>query len=82
MAEYYSAEPDHIELIQKLGIEVQRWRSAWQPESGKPPELKVCRYRKWYILVDSRGLPGTEKVHVLTPRGCSPPPNSEALYRK
>lgn len=65
LGDYQCGAHDHIDVIHKLWLEVKRWHSAWQHESGKPPELRVCPYRGWYVLADTRGLPGAEKAHIL-----------------
>jgi ribosomal peptide maturation radical SAM protein 1 len=65
LGDYWCGAHDHIDVIYKLYLEVRRWQSAWQHESGKLPELRVCPYRGWYVLADTRGLPETEKAHIL-----------------
>jgi ribosomal peptide maturation radical SAM protein 1 len=65
VGDYRCGAHDNIDVIRKLWLEVKQWQSAWQHECGKPPELRVCLYRGAYVLVDTRGLAGTEKVHVL-----------------
>jgi ribosomal peptide maturation radical SAM protein 1 len=66
VGDYHCGAHDNIDVIGQLGLEVRRWQFLWWPERGKPPELRVCRYRGRYTLVDTRGLKGTQKVHVLS----------------
>lgn len=65
VGDYQCEVHDNVKVIYKLWLEVKRWYSAWRRESSKPPELRVCRYRGWYVVADTRGLSGTKKAHLL-----------------
>jgi ribosomal peptide maturation radical SAM protein 1 len=65
VGDYQCGSHDYIDVIRQLRLEVKQWHSAWQQESGGLPELRVCPYQGWYVLVDTRGLAGTEKAHIL-----------------
>lgn len=78
LAYYFEADYDcdsrrHPELFTALKDEVRRWRAAWRPDRHAPPLLSVERtsgpYReatgKNFILIDTRGLPGTQALWML-----------------
>lgn len=65
MGSYQCGADTNIEVIRQLGLAVKQWHTLWQPDGGKPPELRVDCYRGRYVLVDTRGLHGAEQVHLL-----------------
>lgn len=56
------AEPDLLRQVQDA---VAAWRDAWS--GTRPPELRVAEHEGAVILLDTRGLPGTEAMDVLDP---------------
>jgi ribosomal peptide maturation radical SAM protein 1 len=56
------AEPDLLRAVQDG---VAAWRQAWSGE--RLPELRVAEHEGAVILLDTRGLPGTEAMDVLDP---------------
>jgi ribosomal peptide maturation radical SAM protein 1 len=51
-----SAAHDHPELVRAIAEVVHAWRRSFY---RRPAELRVIRHAGGYLLVDSRGLPGT-----------------------
>jgi ribosomal peptide maturation radical SAM protein 1 len=64
-AEYKSATEENLELIRDLGQDLSGWRTAWQKPYKDRPELKIEPYNGSYVLIDTRGLPGTETMRRI-----------------
>ena len=66
-ADYQSAMRDTAGAADALRHEVERWRQSWMT-GASPPVLAVHAMPadNSYVLVDSRGLPGTEPLVPLT----------------
>src|SRR5262245_50472654 len=67
VGEYDSAADRRLDLMRDLGQEIRAWRAAWERPYGKRPELKIERGPDGAVLIDTRGLPGTEPRRDLTP---------------
>lgn len=65
LADYQSGSYEKPDLIRSLHAEIKTWQSSWRSNPSGPPELRVCLYKGYHLLVDTRGIPGTEKVEVL-----------------
>jgi hypothetical protein len=63
--DYPSDTHRYIDLLRELNAKVRTWNRAWQQGYRKRPELKLCRHEGLYLLVDTRGLPGTELLREL-----------------
>lgn len=51
------------ELLREVRSSVDAWRNAWA--GGRPPELRIGEMNGAFLLVDTRGLPGTDGFDVL-----------------
>jgi ribosomal peptide maturation radical SAM protein 1 len=61
VGDYRSQAQEYPELIQEIKKEVKAWRDAWESPTQAPPVLAVTLLADdTYLLIDSRGLPGTE----------------------
>jgi ribosomal peptide maturation radical SAM protein 1 len=60
VGEYPCAAYEHPELIQQLADELVYWRKAW-----KTSKLAIIPFADYYIVYDSRNIPGTSKQHIL-----------------
>lgn len=65
VAKYESAADHNLEIIRDLGREVSAWRSSWARAYTKRPELKIEQHRGSYVLLDTRGIPGTDRIRAL-----------------
>lgn len=65
LGDYPSDTHRFIEPVRELGAQVRAWARAWEREYRRRPELKICRHEGRYLLVDMRGLPGTEALRAL-----------------
>jgi ribosomal peptide maturation radical SAM protein 1 len=60
VADYASEVKDRPDVVRELRQESAAWRAAWESETAPPPVLAVSRLGEdTYLLVDTRGLPGT-----------------------
>lgn len=66
VAAYQSATTDQLDVIRHLGQEIYRWRDAWMQPYARRPELKIEHCPDGYILIDTRGLVGTQQQYLLT----------------
>ena len=66
VAEYQSAADHNLDVIHELGQDLEQWRQAWRRPYGRRPELKVERCEGTFVLLDTRGLPGTQASRPLT----------------
>ncbi len=65
-ADYKSAFRDHPEMIERLKKEIDIWRSLWRPEYI-PPSLEVISSGDGkFMVLDTRGLPGTKPVSFIS----------------
>jgi hypothetical protein len=55
----------HIEVVRELNACVAVWIRAWARGAAHRPELKICLHGGRYLLVDTRGLPGTTELREL-----------------
>jgi ribosomal peptide maturation radical SAM protein 1 len=66
VADYRSDSRENLEIIRHIAREVNTWQTAWTSTESHLPILAVQRLSdKVFILVDRRGLPGTEEVQFL-----------------
>ncbi len=65
-ADYKSAFRDHPEVIERLKREIDIWRSLWRRECI-PPSLEVIDIGDGkFMVLDTRGLPGTKPVSFIS----------------
>ncbi len=65
-ADYRSTFRDHPEMIERLKKEIDLWNSLWRGE-GVPPSLEVMGIGDdKFMLLDTRGLPGTKPVSFIS----------------
>ncbi len=65
-ADYRSAFRDHPEVRERLKREIDIWRSLWRRECI-PPSLEVIDIGDGkFMLLDTRGLPGTKPVSFIS----------------
>lgn len=65
LGEYPCDTHRSIDFVREVSGEVWRWVEAWKQGREKRPELKICRDNGEYVIVDTRGLPGTEKLQSI-----------------
>jgi hypothetical protein len=66
VGEYESAADQYPDLMRALGEDLAHWRRAWSRRYGARPELKIePRGDGTFLLVDTRGLPGTTGTVAL-----------------
>jgi ribosomal peptide maturation radical SAM protein 1 len=54
------------EVIEQIKAEVRKWQAEWQSESEELPVLGVAEVAEdAYLLLDTRGLPGTETFNFI-----------------
>jgi hypothetical protein len=54
-------------LVTRLAAEVLRWRERWQVPEKAPPTLSMGAIdESTFLVLDTRGLPGTDEVQFLT----------------
>src|SRR5262249_10651663 len=64
--DYASASREDQDLVGRLRAAVREWRRCWNEEDTRPT-LEVTRLSdEDFVLVDSRGLPGTAAISFLT----------------
>jgi ribosomal peptide maturation radical SAM protein 1 len=64
--DYRSAARENPEVIERITEQVQSWRLAWKKDSERP-SLAVSRlFADQFLLMDTRGLPGTQEIHFLS----------------
>ncbi|HVR96850.1 MAG TPA: RiPP maturation radical SAM C-methyltransferase, partial [Thermoanaerobaculia bacterium] len=64
VADYECGSYDHADVIRALKRDVTVWRKSWENGSEKP-ELRIVLHEGQYVLLDTRGLPGTEEFQML-----------------
>ncbi len=65
-ADYKSASRDHPEVAERLKKEIDIWHSLWRRECI-PPSLEVIDIGDGkFMLLDTRGLPGTKPVSFIS----------------
>jgi hypothetical protein len=65
-ADYRSESREHPDLIHSLKEEIDRWRSSWR-QGVVPPVLVITDIGYGhYLLIDTRGLSGTQELNFLT----------------
>jgi ribosomal peptide maturation radical SAM protein 1 len=67
LGEYPCDTHRSIDFVREVSGEVRKWVEAWQQGPERRPELKICRDNGEYVIVDTRGLPGTEKLKLIEP---------------
>jgi ribosomal peptide maturation radical SAM protein 1 len=66
-ADYESASLAHPEVIEAIKRECDAWWRAWYGRDADVPLLHVHQLSdRAFVLRDTRGLPGTEEVRLLT----------------
>jgi ribosomal peptide maturation radical SAM protein 1 len=68
VGDYSSAAYRRLDLIRRIEEELGAWRARWAPSSGAPPAppaLRAIPFGEHYLVLDTRGLPGTEATLVL-----------------
>jgi ribosomal peptide maturation radical SAM protein 1 len=66
VADYASESLASPKLMSRIADQVERWRDAWVA-GGATPALDVTALsNEQFLLLDTRGLPGTREVHFLT----------------
>lgn len=64
-ADYESESRENKDIIHKLELEIEKWRSLWRDDML--PTLAVFDVGDdHYLLIDTRGLPGTEEINIIT----------------
>lgn len=67
VADYTSAAREHSHLIERIKEEVEAWRHSWEGQDSQPPVLAISPLSSEnYLLLDTRGIPGTLEVQFLT----------------
>ena len=65
-ADYKSASREHPEVIKRFENEIEIWRNFWRSDCI-PPKLMVIRKGDGkFVLLDTRGLPGTEPISIIS----------------
>jgi ribosomal peptide maturation radical SAM protein 1 len=68
-ADYPSASVEHETLASRLKAEVEAWRKSWMCPEDQRPYLWIHQLRPaTFLLVDTRGLPGTQENRLLNRR--------------
>ena len=65
MGDYPCDTHRHIEFVRELNTKIRTWVSAWEQPYHKRPELKIRFLKDRCVLVDTRGVPGTEPLREL-----------------
>jgi ribosomal peptide maturation radical SAM protein 1 len=79
VADYESESKKHPDIMHKLKEEIRNWRNSWDSDSA-PPTLALNDIgNDLYLLYDTRDLPGTQKIHILTHDKASVVLNSSEL---
>lgn len=68
VGDYASAAHRRRDLIDRIEQEIGAWRARWAPAAGAqptPPTLRVSQVGDHYLVLDTRGLPGTDETMVL-----------------
>jgi hypothetical protein len=65
MGDYPCDTHRHIEFVRELNTKIRAWVGAWEHPYHKRPELKIRFLKDRYVLVDTRGVPGTEPLREL-----------------
>jgi ribosomal peptide maturation radical SAM protein 1 len=71
VGDYASSGYRRLDLIRRIEEELSAWRARWAPSAGAgptrptPPTLRVSPLGEHYLVLDTRGLPGTEETMVL-----------------
>lgn len=64
---YQSASRRSPDLLNAIDDEVQHWRDSWEANPDTLPTLNVTELGdETYLLIDTRGLAGTEEIQFLT----------------
>jgi hypothetical protein len=66
VADYSSESLATPKLIGKIADQVERWRDAWMAAAAMPVLDVTALSNEQFLLLDTRGLPGTREVHFLT----------------
>jgi ribosomal peptide maturation radical SAM protein 1 len=71
VGDYASSAYRRRDLIGRIEQELGAWRARWAPSAGAPPTpptpptLRVTPVGEYYLVLDTRGLPGTDETMVL-----------------
>src|SRR5262245_19993096 len=65
MGDYPCDTHRHIEVVRELNAKVGAWARAWDQPYRRRPELKIRSFPDRFVLVDTRGLSGTEPLREL-----------------
>jgi hypothetical protein len=65
VADYECAAYHNLDIIQEIMEEINVWQKSWLPETGSISILQVAHSGNAYVLMDTRGLPGTQPLQVL-----------------
>lgn len=64
---YESESLEQKDVVKDLNEGVKQWISLWQTEGKMPPALAVTEIGGGnYMLIDSRGLPGSQEISFIT----------------
>ena len=66
LADYSSGSLEHPELIDDMHRAIESWRSSWQSESILPVLAVMEAGEDQYMLVDTRGLPGSQEISFIS----------------
>lgn len=66
IGDYECASKENLDLIRSIDVEVKTWQRRWGSGSTPAPRLEVTPLSSSdYLLLDTRGLPGTLEVQFL-----------------
>jgi ribosomal peptide maturation radical SAM protein 1 len=65
-ADYPSAARQNPKLLQEIEAEVEAWRTAWSSGASQPVLHIECPSANFFLLRDTRGLPGTDEFQILS----------------
>lgn len=63
--DYKCGSHEHKDIIKELVSGIKEWQEKWKSGSGSV--LRINKLGASYLLMDSRGLPGTGGASVITP---------------
>jgi ribosomal peptide maturation radical SAM protein 1 len=67
IADYRSGSRENPEVIKRIEEELSVWRSLWKSEDNPAPVLAVTPLSdEQFLLLDTRGLEGSERLQFLT----------------
>ena len=67
VGDYATAVREHPDIAGRIDDEIRNWRAAWESEEEALPALVVTHlFDDTFLLLDTRGLEGTEQIQFLS----------------